>query len=60
MSSEDIILEIYPDDDIFLVYMGDGRVYSYEIDEIQNDWVDRIISGGAEYTIYSQREEVIE
>lgn len=33
-----------------------GKEYTYVSNEISNDVVDRLISGGSEYTVYSQEE----
>ena len=58
MSSDDVVIDFYIDEEYFTVEKN-GTTYTYGIDEIQNDWVDRLIVGGAEYNVYSQNDEVL-
>lgn len=54
--SHDISIEIDLDDETMIIIPDSGKVYTYNIYEVDNDIVDRLISGGADYTVYSQAE----
>ena len=54
--SHDITIELDLDDETMIIIPDSGKVYTYNIYEVDNDIIDRLISGGADYTVYSQTE----
>ncbi len=54
--SKDVYMEIDWDDRTVIIVPEAGGIYQYSLDEVDNDVIDRIIEGGAEYTVYSQGE----
>lgn len=58
--SNDITIEIDLDDETMVIIPDSGQAYTYDIYEVDNDIIDRLISGGADYTVYSQEETYTE
>ena len=52
--SDDVSIDIDFDENTMIIVPSSGRSYTYSLDEIPNDLVDRLIQGNTDYTVYSQ------
>ncbi len=59
--ADDVEIEIILEEDGFfggdsVIITNESGVYTYSLDEVDNDVIDNLILGDAEYTVYSQEE----
>lgn len=58
-NSMDITIDIDYDSQYVSVVV-DGKLYNYTFDEVDNDFIDKMIGAGATYSVYAQNEQLTE